>query len=216
MTAPWSRNIKRRREDLGLSKAAFARSVGVSPATVSDWESGVIKNIEGQHLVRAALVLKTSAERLFLDDGLQAGEPSGGYLVRPDQESVPVHQSLEQGVDGDWHAVASAANSTGARIPFATSVPGTFAIVIAQDALRPRFKPGEYVVLEPLATPLPGQEVALQLADDRMILRIFNWQRGSLVQVSPVNEDGRPSTLTTSNIVATYRVAATIQASIDS
>lgn len=61
----WNQRITERRGALGLTKAAFSRLVGVSGATVTDWESGEIKNLAGENLVKVATVLKVSPEWLL-------------------------------------------------------------------------------------------------------------------------------------------------------
>lgn len=68
----WNRRITERRAALGYSKAAFSRLVGVSGATVTDWESGVIKNLAGENLIKVASVLKVSPEWLLSGKGSAA------------------------------------------------------------------------------------------------------------------------------------------------
>lgn len=58
----WNERITIAREALGIKKAEFARRVGVSTATTADWESGKIKMIDGEHLVKVAKVLKVTPE----------------------------------------------------------------------------------------------------------------------------------------------------------
>lgn len=53
------------REAKGLRKSAFAKLIGVSAPTVTDWESGKIKRIEGANLINAAAVLGVSADWLL-------------------------------------------------------------------------------------------------------------------------------------------------------
>ena len=56
--------IKSARESAGLKKADLVRAVGVSAPTISDWESGKIKNIEGANLLKLANALRVSPEWL--------------------------------------------------------------------------------------------------------------------------------------------------------
>jgi transcriptional regulator with XRE-family HTH domain len=56
--------IKFARESAGLKKADLVRAVGVSAPTISDWESGKIKNIEGANLLKLANALKVTPEWL--------------------------------------------------------------------------------------------------------------------------------------------------------
>lgn len=59
------------RTNLGITKSAFSRLVGVSTATTTDWESGTIKMIDGRNLVKAAEVLKVTPEWLMTGKGGQ-------------------------------------------------------------------------------------------------------------------------------------------------
>ena len=61
---PFSRNVRRLRAELGFSKSAFARAVGVSPTCVWNWEKG---NTEPrpEALVLVAKVLQTSPDALL-------------------------------------------------------------------------------------------------------------------------------------------------------
>ena len=65
----WNERITIAREALGIKKAEFSRRVGVSTATTADWETGVIKMIDGLNLVKAAQVLKVSPEWLMTGEG---------------------------------------------------------------------------------------------------------------------------------------------------
>lgn len=61
----WNERLKLAREKRGLNKSQMSRLVGVSSATTTDWESGSIKMIDGEHLVKVASVLKVTPEWLI-------------------------------------------------------------------------------------------------------------------------------------------------------
>lgn len=71
----WNNRIKQIREERKLKPAAFAKRIEVSSATVSDWESGVIKQISGKHLVKAASVLGVTPEWIITGLGNPDGRP---------------------------------------------------------------------------------------------------------------------------------------------
>ncbi|OQX08375.1 MAG: hypothetical protein BWK73_25580 [Thiothrix lacustris] len=73
--------IKKARLDANLKKIEIARRVGVSAPTVSDWESGKIKSIEGENLIRLAKCLRVTPEWLL------TGKETGGLPALPDQAS---------------------------------------------------------------------------------------------------------------------------------
>jgi transcriptional regulator with XRE-family HTH domain len=74
----WHSRLKQRREELGLTQREFARRVGVSGATVSEWESGKIKKIDADNMDKAARVLETTADYLLRGAGpMRAGALEG-------------------------------------------------------------------------------------------------------------------------------------------
>lgn len=58
----WGDRIRTRRAQLGMSQAALAAACGVKAPSVSDWESGKTKTIEGPNLLAAALALRCSPD----------------------------------------------------------------------------------------------------------------------------------------------------------
>jgi transcriptional regulator with XRE-family HTH domain len=73
--------IKKARLAANIKKAEIARRVGVSAPTVSDWESGKIKSIEGENLLRLAQTLGVTPNWLL------TGKESGYPALLPDQSS---------------------------------------------------------------------------------------------------------------------------------
>lgn len=53
----WHTRITEAREAKGLSKAQLARDCGVSSPTVTDWESGKIKNLDAANMLRICKIL---------------------------------------------------------------------------------------------------------------------------------------------------------------
>lgn len=71
----WNQRLQQARTAAGISKAEVAKRVGVSPPTVTDWESGEIKKIDGENLLRVCSVLGVAPDWLmFGSDHSQAME----------------------------------------------------------------------------------------------------------------------------------------------
>jgi transcriptional regulator with XRE-family HTH domain len=62
-----SKQIKKRREALGMDKATLARKVGVSDVTLIYWESGQIKQIGHIRLLSLASSLECTVSELLED-----------------------------------------------------------------------------------------------------------------------------------------------------
>lgn len=87
----WKLRLRQAREAKGLNKTEFAKLVGVSNPTVTDWEksidTGGIKEVSGQNLTRICDVLSVAPNWLLYGDGAATAERAP--LVRaihPDDE----------------------------------------------------------------------------------------------------------------------------------
>ena len=58
-------NIKKRRQELGMSAEVIAERIGCSPATIYRYENGQINNIGIEKLIPIAKVLRTTPESLM-------------------------------------------------------------------------------------------------------------------------------------------------------
>lgn len=65
----WHMRLKSAREEAGLRPTDIAKEVGVSNATVSDWESGEIKKLEGENLLKVCNFLNISPNWLIFGKG---------------------------------------------------------------------------------------------------------------------------------------------------
>jgi transcriptional regulator with XRE-family HTH domain len=65
----WNKRITIARKAKDWTKSKFANEVGVSNPTVSDWESGEIKKLEGENLLKICEVLQISPRWLQFGEG---------------------------------------------------------------------------------------------------------------------------------------------------
>lgn len=61
----FAKNLKARREELGLNRAELGRQAGVSDVTVGYWEKGTVASVTHNNLLNLAWVLKTSVGALI-------------------------------------------------------------------------------------------------------------------------------------------------------
>jgi transcriptional regulator with XRE-family HTH domain len=88
----WNKRITIAREAAGFSKTKLALEVGVSNATVSDWESGVIKKLEGENLLKICEKLQISPRWLQFGEG----EMSEKYKDHKIQAVLTAMQNLPE------------------------------------------------------------------------------------------------------------------------
>ena len=68
----WHKRLTQAREAKNIKKSAFAKLVGVSAPTVTDWENGETKMIEGSNLVKVCQALDISPAWLLNDENQSA------------------------------------------------------------------------------------------------------------------------------------------------
>lgn len=63
----WNKRLKKAREDMlpPMGKSMFARAVGVSAATVTNWENGKVEELKGPNLMKVCAVLGISESYLM-------------------------------------------------------------------------------------------------------------------------------------------------------
>ena len=76
--------LKARRKDLGLTLAQIADEMGVSEATVQRWESGNIKSIRHNKVVKLAQLLDVSPAQLM------------GWDIEPNKEESILDKTLRR------------------------------------------------------------------------------------------------------------------------
>lgn len=99
----WNDRLREAREAAGIPKAQFAREVKVSAPTVTDWESGKIRKIDGENLIKACEILRVSPKWLL------TGRPPRSWV---DQDQAPADY-----IDGEVVRPHLPSPSTGAQAP---------------------------------------------------------------------------------------------------
>ncbi|MBR5155173.1 MAG: helix-turn-helix transcriptional regulator [Clostridia bacterium] len=81
-------DIKKRREELNLTFEEMGKFIGVSKGTVKKWESGYIKNMRRDKIIKLAEVLKVSPM-----DILRSAEDDHSF---PGSRKVPLTKDLRK------------------------------------------------------------------------------------------------------------------------
>jgi SOS-response transcriptional repressor LexA len=140
------------RTKAGLSKANIARAVGVSSPTVTDWESGKIKNIEGANLLKLASVLKVTPE--WLQTGkYPPKEPTYNLtddaLELPKRRLAPIISYVQA---GNWCELVDAYPVGTGEDSIAIDAkwsPNTFVLRVRGDSMHPTLTEGALIVVDP-------------------------------------------------------------------
>jgi len=211
-------NVERLLSASNRKQKDLASFCEVSGATVSDWISGKTKEVEGRHLVRAAAFFEVDAGDLLNSEinPHETREQVVDYApgpIRVNLNTVPVTGVIQSETTNEIDSQEGA----GARVPasravFATNHLDAYALLILSDDLRPRFKPGESIVCSPNKSFEAGHEVVVKLRSGRRLVRVFDWRRNGLIQLSSVNELGARQTFVDDEVEIIHRIIGSVQA----
>lgn len=87
-----SENIKKRRGELHLTLLDIAKKVGVSEATVQRYESGQIKNLRQERVVKLAAALEMTPAQLL---GWEVEEPAAAKSHEEENISAPAINKVD-------------------------------------------------------------------------------------------------------------------------
>lgn len=195
----------------GGRTADFARAIERDDAQV--WQFMNQRSI-GEKLARD-IEAKLGLARGALDDGSLLGEgpgvsePAGVY-----SRGVPVVGTAQLGDNGHYDELQYPVGHGDGFVAYPTRDKNAYALRVKGDSMRPRIKPGEFVVVEPAATPQPGDEVLVRTRDGKVMVKVLDFRRGGVVQLSSVNEDHRPITLEEADVERLHLVAAIVKAAL--
>jgi SOS-response transcriptional repressor LexA len=187
--------MKAQRERLELTMQQVGDTVGVSRATVSNWENGV-HSPEVDKLPSIARRLQTTVGYLMGDtdvsEASNIAEPAASpYTVL---RQVPLISYVQA---GGWSSATDAYAMGGGMellgVDFEVSR-GTFALEILGDSMLPEFGEGDRIIVDPAVTPLPGDfVVAKNSAEEAMFKKYrpkgINERGEQVFELVPLNPD---------------------------
>ena len=209
-------------EKSGLSQAELARACGVKPPSVSGWLSGKSKFLRGENLLKAAAALRVSQSWLATGEGSM--EPGSGVLDLMTSEvgdavpikrfrKIPVVGEVKGGDDGFLEETQYPVGFGDGYVEYPTTDPNAYAVRVRGDSMHPRYRAGEFVVVEPNIEAQEGDDVVVICANGRKMLKQLNWRRDGEVQLLSVNNGYAPVTLQCSEITAIALVAGRVRRS---
>lgn len=178
----WYQRMRLARQEKKLTKTGFARLVGVSQPTVTDWENGKMQP-NGVNLLNASRVLGMSPEQLMTGRGRASATKSEETRgsANSDTRKVWVIGRGEGGMpdrlwtDGDYPV-----GSSDAFAEERTDDPHAFIVQVNGDSMSPRYMTGEYVLVEPSIAPELEDDVLVRLADGKTLIKRLLSRRGGV------------------------------------
>jgi phage repressor protein C with HTH and peptisase S24 domain len=92
-------------------------------------------------------------------------------------------------------------------VSYPTKRTNAYAIRVRGDSMRPRIKPGEYVIIEPDVPCRPGDEVVVRTKAGRSMVKVLHSERNGFVELLSLNDDHKPITLDVNDIEFMHHVA---------
>ena len=182
--------LRTARKAARLTLADVALHFEHSEAAIQQWEGD--KTLPSpDKIVRFARL--TGADLLWVMTGTRQGEskppPADSQQTDGTAQAIP-KLSLQDALRGHAKGKCAVKNTTIPQFPCSASA---FAIVILDNSNAPRFEPGDQVVIDPHATPLPGDMVLAVVAGEPLPVfrkyRIESGVRSKSTVLEPLNED---------------------------
>lgn len=231
MKRHFGERIRELREERGISQAMLGKIVGVSRASVTQWEDGTTKELKGSNLQAIAKyfganpdwILKEIPPKYIRRPATQddsprriqeepaAYMPQGAIPMPAHIQAVPVVGSAQLGDNGYWAELDYPVGHGDGYIDFPTRDPNAYALRCKGDSMAPRIKDGEFVVIEPNATPHPGDEVMVKSEDGRVMVKELLYVRDGIVHLASVNESHGRISIPLNQVAAMHLVVGIVK-----
>lgn len=142
--------------------------------------------------------------------GLVESNIEAGPTLKISRE-VPVVGEVKGGDDGYLTELDYPVGHGEGVVDYPTSDPCAFALRVRGDSMHPRYRAGEFVVVEPGVEPQPGDDVVVALHDGRKLLKELNWARDGEVQLLSINNHFGPLTLSLTEVLRIQLVAGRVR-----
>jgi phage repressor protein C with HTH and peptisase S24 domain len=231
-----ARGVKPREVRRTLSNAC-----GISYEAVRQWFAGDTANIKNEHLMRIAMAFRTSVDWLLTGKGQRdfsmfiQGEYDRGSAaawrlkrdahrdttqdeyLRRDEGLIPVLGTAKLEANGYFESVGLPATHENGFVRITSVDSGAYALKVIGDALQPRIRSGEFVLIEPNNPYIEaGEEVLVQVDDGslaRSMIKIFKDKQDGIFHFLSINGAHPPMTIDESSVINMQFISAIINPS---
>jgi phage repressor protein C with HTH and peptisase S24 domain len=200
-------------EQVGNSPTRMAEIAGVKAPSVSDWVNGKTKSLRSGPAIRIAKHFNVNF--LWLTEGrgpmsdlspssYSTGD-SGVSESYPDEldeapelrpgRNVPVVGEVQGGVDGYLLELEYPVGHGEGSVPYYGLDRNAYALRVRGDSMHPRYRAGEFVVVEPNIEPQPQDDVVVCLVSGQKMLKMLNWISSEEAQFLSINDGHKPLTI---------------------
>lgn len=197
-------------ERFGGNVSRFAQSARKAQSQIADMLDG--RKAFGERVARAIESnLHLPVGYLDLGYDLAVAEVQGDHRLTIKASRVPIIGTAQLAADGSWQGLGHSAGAGDGYLDVPSADQNAYAVKVTGDSMFPRIRSGEYVLCEPNHPYGPGDEVLVETADGRTMVREFLYARDGIVTLHSVNDGQGRLTLRTDEITKIHFVAAIVK-----
>lgn len=189
------RNIQVLMKEKGIENVTeLARRTRIPQPTMHRLISGEIKEPKYSLLKQVASYFKVPVSEIVEKD-IGSSKLSSNVIKAEEKfqfRAIPVLGKAQLGSEGYWEVLEYPIGYGDGYIKWPTRDPDAFAFKCTGDSMKPRIKNGEYVVIEPNHTYLPGDEVFIKTSEGEAMVKTFLYERDGVIVVISINENHPP------------------------
>ena len=202
--------IKAARQLKGWNQTQLGDVVGRTKGNIGHWETG--KHTPSLEQIAAISVATGLPMPALGAPSVAMSNVEPAPQMRP-RKGVPVVGEVKGGDDGYLDELQYPVGHGDGTVDYPTADPYAYALRVRGDSMHPRYRAGEFIVVEPSIEAMPGDDVVVALRDGRKLLKELNWERDGEVQLLSVNNHFGPLTLPRTDIQFIQLVAGRVRRS---
>lgn len=126
--------------------------------------------------------------------------------IKPNRR-IPLVGEVKAGMDGFLEELQYPVGHGDGYVMWPTSDSNAYALRVRGDSMHPRYRAGEFVIVEPTVEAPLGEDVVVILHDGRKMLKVLNWMREDEIQLLSINDGFAPMTLPVGDVRAIHYAA---------
>lgn len=199
------------------SQASFAKAAGLTEGRVSQLLDP--NQSFGERSARNVASELRLGDRYFEEgfsapvvEGLLSSEVGEAVQLKAIKR-IPVIGDVKGGDDGFLEELEHPVGFGDGYVEYPTADPNAYAVRVRGDSMHPRYRAGEFVIVEPNIEPQEGDDVVVVCGNGRKMLKQLNWRRDGEVQLLSVNDGYAPTTMGLSEVMSIQLVAGRVRRS---
>lgn len=182
-----------------INQVDIAKAAGVTKGAVSQWLTGGIKSIKLEYALGIQNAYGYNHRWLVMGELPKMINEAPSDVSEPiaihKRKNVPLVGEVMGGSDGYLEEFGYPVGHGEGEVEYPTNDPNAYALRVRGDSMHPRYRAGEFVIVEPNIEPQEGDDVVVICGDGRKMLKQLNWRRDDSVQFLSINNGYGPLTL---------------------